>query len=138
MLCSLVPALLLRLNGLAKIPRIGFLGAGSSSSYSTGTETLRQGLRDLGYVEGKNISFEFRFAEGKLDGLPSLAAELIGLGVNVIVTTGMPAVIAAKKATSTIPIVTANADNSSRSRGCRQSRPPGRQRHRIDESRCGL
>ena len=94
-----------------KISRIGFLGASSSSSYSTGIETLRQGLRELGYVEGKNITFEFRFAEGKLDRLSSLAAELIGLGVNVIVTSGMPAVIAAKKATITIPIVTANADN---------------------------
>ena len=55
---------------LAKIPRIGFLGAGSSSSYSTGTEAFRQGLRELGYVEGKNISIEYRFAEGKLDRLP--------------------------------------------------------------------
>jgi len=94
-----------------KISRIGFLAGSSSYSSSTGIETLRQALSELGYVEGKNITVEYRFAEGKLDRLPALAAELIGLGVNVIVTTGMPAVIAAKKATSTIPIVTANADN---------------------------
>ena len=94
-----------------KIVRIGFLGASSASSYATNIETLRQGLRELGYVEGKNIAIEYRFAEGKLDRVPALAGELIGLDVNIIVTSGMPAVIAAKKATSTIPIVTAGADN---------------------------
>jgi putative ABC transport system substrate-binding protein len=72
---------------------------------------FRQGLRDLGYTEGKNIIIEYRGAGGKHERMPELVAELIGLGVNVIVTVGMPAVIAAKKATSTIPIVTANADN---------------------------
>jgi putative ABC transport system substrate-binding protein len=94
-----------------KVPRIGFLGGSSASGYSTNIEALRQGLHELGYVEGKNIAFEYRFAEGKLDRVPALAAELIGLDVSVIVTSGMPAVIAAKKATSTIPIVTAGADN---------------------------
>ena len=94
-----------------KIPRIGFLGASSASFYAPNIEIFRQGLRDLGYVEGKNIAIEYRFGEGKLDRVPALAAELIGLDVNIIVTAGMPAVIAAKKATSTIPIVAASADN---------------------------
>ena len=97
-----------------KIPRIGFLsGLNTPSSTSSGAniEAFRQGLRELGYIEGKTIFIEYRGPNGKLERMPDLVAELIGLGVNVIVTTGMPAVIAAKKATSTIPIVTANADN---------------------------
>jgi len=97
-----------------KIPIIGFLtGQTTLSSTSSGPniEAFRQGLRDLGYTEGKTIIIEYRGAGGKFERMPELVAELIGLGVNVIVTTGMPAVIAAKKATSTIPIVTASADN---------------------------
>ena len=98
---------------LGKIPRIGVLTGGTMSATPSGPniEAFRQGLRDLGYIEGKNIIIEYRGAEGKLERMPELVAELIGLGVNVIVTSGMPAVIAAKKATSTIPIVAANADN---------------------------
>jgi len=70
-------------------------------------ETLRATLRELGYVEGQNIAFESRFAEGKIDQLPGLAAELVGLKVDVIVTSGTPASLAAKQATGTIPIVMA-------------------------------
>ena len=62
----------------AKVPRIGFLVAGPPSSYSTRIEAFQQGLRVLGYVEGKNIFIEYRYAEGKLDRLPDLAAEQIG------------------------------------------------------------
>ena len=94
-----------------KIYRIGFLSGGTLSALQTSIEPFRQGLRDLGYTEGKNLTIEYRAAEGKFDHMSKLVAELIGLGVSVIVTSGMPAVIAAKKATSTIPIVTANADN---------------------------
>ena len=65
----------------------------------------------MGYVEGKNIAFVFRTAEGKHERFSNLAAEMVRLKVDVIVTSGMPAVIAATKATSSIPIVTANADN---------------------------
>jgi putative ABC transport system substrate-binding protein len=93
-----------------KIYRLGFLSGGTLSTFKAIIEPFRQGLRDLGYTEGKNLTIEYRAAEGKFEHMPKLVAELIGLGVSVIVTSGMPAVIAAKKATST-PIVTANADN---------------------------
>jgi putative tryptophan/tyrosine transport system substrate-binding protein len=84
-----------------KIFRIGYLtGSGGESS-------LRQGLRELGYVEGKNIIIEERFAEGNFDRLPALAAELVRLKVDVIVTRSTPAAVAAKNATSTIPIILA-------------------------------
>jgi ABC-type uncharacterized transport system substrate-binding protein len=85
-----------------KIPRIGYLGSVSSSPR---IETFRQGLRELGYVEGKNIFIERRHHEGKIDRLPALAAELVRLKVDIIITAGAPAARAAKEATSTIPIV---------------------------------
>ena len=90
-----------------KIPRIGFLGASSPSAISARIEAFRQGLRELGYVEGKNIVIEYRYAEGKLDRLPALAAELVRLKVDVIVTAGPAPTRAAKEATATIPIVMA-------------------------------
>ena len=89
----------------AKIPRIGFLGATAPSSVSARYEAFRQGLRELGYVEGKNIAIDRCFAEGKLDRLPALAAELVRLNVEVIVTTGGISTRAAKEATVTTPIV---------------------------------
>jgi putative ABC transport system substrate-binding protein len=88
-----------------KIPRIGFLNALSLSTYSGRIEAFRQGLRELGYVEGKNIVIELRSVEGKLDRVSELAAELVRLKVDVIVTSGPTATRAAKEATSTIPIV---------------------------------
>ena len=88
-------------------PRIGYLEAVSPSISAVRTEAFRQGLRELGYVEGKNIVTEYRYAEGKRDRLPALAAELVRLKVDVIVTAGASATRAAKKATSTIPIVMA-------------------------------
>ena len=87
-----------------KIPRIGFLSA-ITFHHSTRTEAFRQGLRELGYVEGKNIVIEWRFAEGKLDRLPALAAELVHLKVDIIVTTGLGSTRPANEATNTIPIV---------------------------------
>ena len=92
----------------AKISRIGVLIAGSASGYLPRVEALRQRLRELGYVEGKNVLIEYRYAEGKLDRLPDLAAELVQLKVDVIVTGG-PAILTAKKASPTIPIVFALA-----------------------------
>jgi putative ABC transport system substrate-binding protein len=89
----------------AQVPRIGFLASGSSSSFSSQTEAFRQGLRQLGYVEGQNIVIEYRYAEGKTDRFADLATELIRFKVDVIVTASTPGVLAAKKASSTIPIV---------------------------------
>ncbi len=90
----------------AKVPRIGYLSAASRSALTARTEAFRQGLRDLGYVEGKNIVIEYRYAEGKLDRLSGLAAELVRLKVDVIVATGTTPSLAVMKATTTIPIVT--------------------------------
>ena len=103
----LAVAVLAQAQQAAKIPRIGILIAPSASFISARVEALRQRLRELGYVEGKNILIEYRYAEGKLERLDDLAAELVRLESNVIVTTG-PASLAAKKASATIPIVLAS------------------------------
>jgi putative ABC transport system substrate-binding protein len=95
----------------AKVARIGYLGLVSASWHTPRVTAFRAGLRDLGYVEGKDIVIEFRWAEGQYDRLPALAEELVRLNVDVIVTHAAPGAFAAKKATSTIPIViTAIAD----------------------------
>jgi putative ABC transport system substrate-binding protein len=91
-----------------KIWRIGFLGTASASGFARRVDALRAGLRDLGYVEGKNLAIEYRWAEEKYDRLPELAAELVRLKVDVIVTHGVPT-RAAKAATTTIPIVMATS-----------------------------
>jgi ABC-type uncharacterized transport system substrate-binding protein len=90
-----------------KIPRIGFLAAVSLSANSARFEAFRQGLRELGYMEGKNIIIEWRSSEGKADRLPGLAAELVRLKVDMIVSGGSTATRPAKEATNTIPIVMA-------------------------------
>jgi putative ABC transport system substrate-binding protein len=90
-----------------KIPRIGFLGSASPSTISTRIEAFRQGLRELGYVEGKNIVIEYRWAEGKIARLPDLATELVRLQLEVIVTAGPSSTRPVKETTSTIPIVMA-------------------------------
>ena len=87
-----------------KIPRIGFLGY-SPSAIAARIEAFRQGLRELGYVEGKNIVIEWRYAEEKPERMSELAAELVRLKVDIIITGGPPATRAAKEATVTIPIV---------------------------------
>jgi ABC-type uncharacterized transport system substrate-binding protein len=89
----------------AKVSRIGYLGLSFPSANVARIEALRQGLRDLGYIEGENIVFEWRWAEGKAERIPELAAELVKLKVDIIVTGGSTATRAAKKATVTIPIV---------------------------------
>jgi putative ABC transport system substrate-binding protein len=89
----------------AKIPRIGFLITSSPSTIAPRMDAFRQGLRELGYVEGKNIVIERRHADGKSDRLPALAVELVNLKVDVIVTSGPTATRPAKEATSSIPIV---------------------------------
>ena len=90
-----------------KIPRIGYLAATSASANPARIEAFRQGLRELGYVEGKNIVIEWRYAEGKPDRLSALAAELVRLKVDVIVSAGPSPTRSAKEATVTIPIVMA-------------------------------
>src|SRR5262245_58519908 len=88
----------------AKVARIGYLAANLAASPHL-TEAFRQGLRDLGYVEGRNVVIEYRDAEGKLERLPALAAELVTLKVDVLVVGGTPHALAAKQATTSLPIV---------------------------------
>ena len=88
-----------------KIPRVGCLAGNSSSAESPRVEAFRQGLRALGYVEGKNIALEYRYADARFDKLPALADELVRLKVDVLLTNSTPAAQAAKNATRTIPIV---------------------------------
>ena len=90
-----------------KVPRIGMLMSSSASTQRSRLDNFRNGLRELGYVERQNILIEYRYANGKLDQLPALAAELVGLNVELIVTTGNEAVEAAKNTTRTLPIVMA-------------------------------
>ena len=89
-----------------KVPRIGYLSSVDPATESTRSEAIRLALRERGYIEGQNIAIEYRYAEGKLDRLPELAAELVRLKVDIIVVAGGDTVIrAAKNATKTIPIV---------------------------------
>ena len=92
----------------AKLSRIGYLGSGYSGSIASRVNAFRQGLRELGYVEGKNILVEYRYGEGKPDRLNELAAQLVRLNVDVIVTGGPPSTRAAREATVTIPVVMAH------------------------------
>jgi putative ABC transport system substrate-binding protein len=107
-LCAVLPALCGSggAQEASKVPRVGFLSGGSPSA---NVEGFRQGLKDFGYVEGKTILVEYRYAEGKFDRLPELAAELVNLKVDVMVTGGANPARAAKSATTAIPIVMAAA-----------------------------
>src|SRR5262249_36749618 len=87
------------------MPVIGFLGGEAASVGAVNVTAFRQGLSDTGYIEGQSVSFEYRWAEGHLDRLPLLAADVVGHNVALIVATGDAAALAAKNATSTIPIV---------------------------------
>jgi len=88
-----------------KIPRIGFLGATTAAGVESRLKRFRAGLRDLGYIEGENLLIDFRWAEGNYARLAEFAAELVGLKVDVLVTYGTPGTLAAKQATTTMPIV---------------------------------
>ena len=108
------------------LPRIGYLDGGYPSANAHLREAFRQGLRELGYVEGRTITVEYRWAEGRFDRLPDLAAELIRLQVNLIVAVGDPTIHAAKQATSVIPIVmTAVGDPVGRGFVASLARPGG-------------
>jgi putative ABC transport system substrate-binding protein len=93
----------------SRVWRVGFLSPSSASLSSSYTNAFVKGMRELGYVEGKNLMTEWRFADGMLERLPGLAAELVQLKVDVIVTAGSPAISAAQKATTTIPVVMTSA-----------------------------
>ena len=101
----------------AKVSRVGMLsrrGIPTPSNPYPSADAFRQGLRDLGYIEGKNIQIEYRYAEGVEDRLPGLAAELVQLKVDVLVSATLPGIRAAKQATRTIPIVMVTPADQSR------------------------
>ena len=110
LLGGLFSPLAVRAQQAAKVPRIGYL-AGDRAAGPHLIEAFRQGLRDLGYVEGSNVLIEYRDAEGKFERLPALAAELVALKIDVIVAGGTPLILAAKQATRTLPIVFAAASD---------------------------
>jgi putative tryptophan/tyrosine transport system substrate-binding protein len=105
-LCSSVEA-----QQTGKVARIGFLDNSTASGSALLVEAFRQEMTKLGWIEGKNITIEYRFAEQKTDRLPELAADLVRLKVDLIVTVNTPSALAAKKATTSIPIVMANASD---------------------------
>ena len=111
-LCAMLFALCLSAEAQQpkKVPRIGYLSSVDPASESARSEAIRLALRELGYIEGQNIAIEYRYAEGKRDRFPELAAELVRLKVDIIVVAGGATLIrAAKNATKTIPIVMAGA-----------------------------
>ena len=94
-----------------KVPRIGYLTTAARLADAPRVEALRQGLRDLGYLEGKNINIEYRYAEGKLERVPELAQELVRLKVDILVVSSIIAAEPARQVTTTIPIIVASAGN---------------------------
>jgi ABC-type uncharacterized transport system substrate-binding protein len=87
------------------VPVVGFLNGGTAEGYAPMVAAFRQGLNEAGYVEGRNVAIEYRWARGQYDRLPSLAADLVQQKVTVIAATSTPAALAAKATTSTVPIV---------------------------------
>jgi len=110
-LCSLLlaPCCAVEAQQTGKIFRIGFLDPSTASGSAVLVDTFRQELSNLGWIEGKNISVDYRFADVKRERLPELAADLVRLKVDLIVVTGMQSALEAKKATTTTPIVIASA-----------------------------
>jgi ABC transporter substrate binding protein len=118
-----------------RMPRIGLL-LHLSPGPSTEIDAFRQGLRELGYIEGRNITIDYRFASGQVERLPELAAELVHLKPDVIVTPTTPASVAAKQATTTIPIVFAGRCRCSwRGADCQFS-ATGREHYGVDKCQC--
>jgi putative ABC transport system substrate-binding protein len=118
------------------MPVIGFLNSQSPEGYTGWLRGFRQGLKDAGYVEGENLTIEYRWAHNELDRLPALASELVHRHIAVIVTSGGTlCALAAKAATTTIPIVFTVGGRPSQARSGREPRPAGRQPHRHHFSR---
>jgi putative ABC transport system substrate-binding protein len=105
----LFPPLLVEGQQVGEVRRVGYLVSGSAATSARAMEAFRQGLHDLGWIEGRNLVIDRRFAEDRHDRLPDFATELVRLEVSVIVAAGTRAAVAARKATATIPIVMANA-----------------------------
>src|SRR5262245_20589795 len=110
MLSLLTAPLTSQAQPAAHVPRLGLLMPGSASGYAPRLEAFRHGLRDLGYVEGRTITLEYRFAEGQAARLPALAEELVRLPVDILEVDGTIAIRPAQHATTTIPIVMVAAD----------------------------
>ena len=106
-LCAMLVVFCLRAEAQQpnKLPKIGFLIVPSKAFFADRVEAFRQGLNDLGYIEGKNILIDYRYADGNLDRLPELARELVGINVDIIVTTANQGAVAAQNATRSISIV---------------------------------
>ncbi len=104
-LALLASPLAVRAQPAGKVYRVGFLGNSTAALEANLVGPFREGLRDLGYVEGRNVQIEYRWADGKYERFPELVAELVALKVDVIVTAGTPAALAVKRATVTIPLV---------------------------------
>jgi len=121
----------------SKVPRIGYLDNSTASGSAVLVDAFRQEMTKLGWIEGKNIAIEYRFSELKAERLPELAADLVRLNVDLIVTTGEPPARAAKSATTTIPIVMANAGDPVGSGFVASLGAAGRQCHRAVEFSSG-
>jgi putative tryptophan/tyrosine transport system substrate-binding protein len=110
--------------------KIGFLGVSNPSAQTQWTAAFVRGLRELGWTEGQNLTIEYRWAEGRTERFPEIAAEFVRLNVDAIVTAGTAATLAAKRASSTIPVVFRDGGRSGRHRIGREPAEAGRQRHR--------
>jgi putative ABC transport system substrate-binding protein len=107
----------------ASMPVIGFLHGASADSYAPMIASFHQGLAKAGYVEGQNVTIDYRWAEGHYDRLPALAADVVRRQVSVIFAGSLPAALAAKVATRTIPIAFTAGGDPGQGRSCRQSQP---------------